>query len=316
MKAKETHCSKYLLLVLVVFSSHACRENAKESLKIIGYPDLKLGFTTQNFQKSMPLGVENLTELMTYASGAGYQFIEIRDDQASLTVEDCRILAGIAEKNNLEVIYEFQRNLLDPGYFEIFNKAMENALQFSDPVIFRAMISKSEFTDDPDKKGWTRDELARIATIADSCSKMAESRNAHFLIENSDESFFGDGQTYYGLSDFFDNTSKVGLQFDMANPFRKSARVKSDPSEVLKYLGSLGSRWVSTHIKTIVESGGEMQPVLTGSPLTVEEAIAQMGKQGVKYVSLELLAVADKQECFKNHNESIHYLREKGIVGK
>ena len=314
MKAKIPAYLKYLLLILMVPLCLTCKQNAKESLQIKGYPDLKLGFTTQNFLKAMPLSVANLKELIIYASDAGFQFIEIRDDLATLTTEECKILADIAEKNNLEVIYEIQRNLLDPGYFEIFNKGLENALQFSDPVILRAMISKSEFTENPDKKGWTKDELVRIAAIADSCSTIAESMNAHFLIENSDESFFGDGQTYFGLSDFFDNTSKVGLQFDMGNPFRKSARVKSNPQQVLQYLSSLESRWVAAHLKTIVETGGEMQPVLTDSPLTVEETVAQMGRQHARYVALELLAVPDKLECYRNHTTSIQYLRDKGIL--
>jgi sugar phosphate isomerase/epimerase len=307
---------KYLISALLIPLLLGCNQKSKEVLHFKDYPELKLGFTTQNFQKAMPLSVENIAELIEYASSSGFRFIELRDDLAQLTTDQCRTLAGIAKSNNIEVIYEFQRNLLDPGYFEIFNKGLENALQFSEPVILRAMISKSEFTSDPEKKGWTREELSMITAIADSCSMIAESKNARFLIENSDESFFGDGQTYFGLTDFFDNTTRVGLQFDMGNPFRKSARVKSDPRSVLKYLSSLETRWVSAHLKTIGETGGEMKPVLTDSPLTVVETVTQMGKQNVKYVAIELLAVDDKQECFDNHAQSIEYLIEKGILLK
>lgn len=316
MSKKNSNLQKFFLLFIIVPLFITCRGNTKGTLKFKDYPDLKLGFTTQNFQKSMPLSVESISELMLYAADQGFQFIEIRDDLAKLTTDECRTLASIADEKNLGIIYEIQRNLLDTNYFETFNKGLDNALQFSPPVILRSMISKSEFTGSPDKKGWTMDELVRIAKIADSCCTIAESKNALFLIENSDESFFGDGRTYYGLSDFFEKTSRVGLQFDMANPFRKSARVKSEPEEVSKFLSSLGSRWVSTHLKTIVETGGEMQPVLTESPLSVTEVVSQMGRQNARYVALELLTVENKQECFKNHDTSIQYLKEKGILEK
>ncbi len=316
MKPKIAIQKMYLILIVMVLLCTACGENIKEPLKFTDFPNLKLGFTTQNFQKAMPLSVENISELMKYASDAGFSFIEIRDDLAKLTTDECRILAENAKKLNLGIIYEIQKNLLDSGYFEIFNRGLDNALQFSSPVILRSMISKSEFAGDPDKKGWTKDELTKITRIADSCCMIAESRNARFLIENFDESFFGDGDTYFGISDFFVNTTKVGLQFDMSNPFRKSARVRSNPEEVSRYLSSLGSRWVSSHLKTIITTGGEMQPVLTESPLGVPEVVAQMGRQNAVYVALELLAVEDKQECFKNHDTSIQYLKDKGILEK
>lgn len=302
-----------LLLLLIAAFLIACNPTDKK-LRIKDYPELKLGFTTQNFQKAMTLSVESLTELIEFASRSGFHFIEIRDDVASLTTDQCRVISEKAISKGIEIIYEFQTNLLDPGYFEIFNKALENAVQFPEPVIMRAMISKSEFASDPQKKGWSSDEFLRICKIADSCCSLSESKNVKFLIENSDESFFGDGENYYGLADFFNNTEKVGLQFDIGNPFRGSARVKSDTEMVIRYLSTLGDRWVSSHLKTISEVGGTMQPVLTLNPLTVDEVIAQMGRQNVKYVALELLAVENKEECFKNHEESIKSLMEKGIL--
>ena len=308
------HKISWVFLATLLFIS-SC-ESKKAPFKFKDYPNLKMGFTTQNFQKAMPLSVGSISELITYAAKAGYEFIEIRDDSAKLRTDECSILAGIAKTNNIEVIYEIQRNLLDPKYFQVFNKGLENALQFSEPLIFRSMISKSEFAGDPDKKGWTKAELEKITRIADSCCTIAESKNARFLIENSDEAFFGDGQTYFGLSDFFDNTTKVGLQFDMSNPFRKSARVKSDPRAVTVYLSKLGPRWVAAHLKTIVETGGEMQPVLTESPLTVAEVVNKMGKLDARYVAIELLSVDDKEACFQNHNLSIQYLKDKGILEK
>ena len=62
------------------------------------YPGVKLGFSTQNFLASMPVGAENLKEIIDYASGEGYAFIELRDPGAGLTVKDCQELAADENK--------------------------------------------------------------------------------------------------------------------------------------------------------------------------------------------------------------------------
>ena len=176
------------------------------------------------------------------------------------------------------------------------------------------MISKSEFVPNPEKKGWNNEEFLRLTKVVDSCAAIAEARGLRLLIENSDESFFGDGSSYYGLADFFKSTTKTGFQYDLSNPFRKSSRVKSDPDEVMEFLSSLGPRWVATHTKTIQKTGGEMQPVLTENPFPVEDVIKMMGDLKVPYVALELLAVEEKEQCFNNHKTSIIFLRNKKIL--
>jgi len=313
MYAKFVKTALFFFLILPALVS--CKQNVeKRTMSFKDYPDLKIGFTTQNFQKAMPLGVENLSEIISFASTEGYQFIEIRDDLAGLTADQCKVLAEEAEKNKIEVIYEIQKNPLDTGFLRIYNKALENAKMFPDPGILRVMISKSEYASDPQKKGWTSQEINTLTSIVDSCASIAGSAGLQLLVENSDESFFGHGPEYYGLTDFFEKTSKTGFQFDISNPFRKSSRVRSDPDEVMNYMSQLGSRWVSSHIKTIQVIGGEMQPVLTENPLPVERVIKLMGEMKVTYVALELLAVEDKDQCFRNHSQSIHFLRDKGVL--
>ncbi len=302
-----------ILLAALILSS-SCRTSTDKSTLIFNdYPDLKIGFTTQNFQKAMPLSVENLDEIIGFAAKEGFQFIELRDDLAALSIDECKRVSDFAKKNQIEVIYEIQKNPLDSGYLRVFVKALDNTAQFY-PGILRVMISKSEFVINPEKKGWTREEFLRLTKVVDSCAAVAEARGLRLIIENSDESFFGDGSSYYGLTDFFMNTTKTGFQYDLSNPFRKSSRVKSDPDEVMEFLSNLGSRWVASHIKTIQQTGGEMQPVLTENPLPVEDVINLMGELKVSYVALELLAADEKEQCFNNHKTSITFLRDKKIL--
>lgn len=250
-----------------------------------------MGFSSQNFLKAMPLNVESLSEIIEYASKEGYQFVEVRDQFVDLTNDDCKALAEAGIKNKIDLIYVFNKNPLDSGFFPVFEKALANVLVFKGPGILRSLASKSEFDADAGKKGWTSDELNRLAKISDSCAAICKSKNIRFVFENSNEAFFGDSLNYFGLADLLDKTSGPGLQLDIANLFRNSARVKNDPEKVLEYLPSLGNRWVETHLKTV--QGGEAQTILTDNPIPVEKIVEMMGKQNVQYVALELTAYGD-----------------------
>lgn len=304
-----------LLLVLIIFLAFfSCKQQlVKKSLIFKEYPNIRLGFSSQNFLKALPLNVAGLTEIIEYASGEGFQFVEIRDQFVDLSPEDCETLSGIAKKNNMDIIYVFNSNPLDSGYFKAFEKALANVQAFKSPGILRALASKTEFEADPAKIGWTKVELDRLAGIADSCAAICKSLNIRFVFENNNEAIFGDGSTYFGLADLFKNTSGTGLQFDIANQFRKTARSQTDPAAILEFLPTLGNRWVETHLKTIRD--GEPQAFLTeDNPIPVEKIIEMMGKQNVIYAALELTAVEDKQQCFDNHAKSIQFLKEKGIL--
>jgi hypothetical protein len=85
----------------------------KSTLTFTNHPDLRLGFSTQNFQKAMPVNVESLTELFEYGPEEGYHFIMIRDDLALLSEYDCVKLAETARKHNTDIIYEIHKNPLE-----------------------------------------------------------------------------------------------------------------------------------------------------------------------------------------------------------
>src|ERR1700710_830830 len=82
-------CALFLLLLA------SCRQQAQR-LSFTKYPDLQIGFSTQNFQKALPVNVATLTDFIDYASAEGYQFIELRDNLAKLTAEECVQLADHA----------------------------------------------------------------------------------------------------------------------------------------------------------------------------------------------------------------------------
>ena len=275
------------------------------------YPGVKLGFSTQNFLTSMSVSVDNLKEIIDYASTEDYTFIELRDPSAELTPEDCQVLASHAKEKNIEVIYEIHKDLFNPDFMAVFERAVTNTAVFGEPGILRSILSWSEFVADEGKTGWTQEELDFMINLADSCAEIAKAQNVQLILENIIEPWFGN-EGGFGLSDFFGATSYVGLQFDTANPFLPSCRGMADPEKVTGHLGQISERWFTTHLKC--GKDGAFQPVLIENPLPYAKVLELMSKHGIKYAALELLGVEDKQQCFDNHAASIGYLRELGIV--
>jgi sugar phosphate isomerase/epimerase len=301
------------LMVLMILSSSCSMKKEKKSLSFQNYPNLKVGFSTQDFSKSMHLDVKNIQEVIKYAAQEGYSFIELRDPEANLTLDDCKELASFAKSNHIEVLYEINSNLLAPDFFSIFQKAIENTAVFPGEGIIRTLVSNTEFAADKNKKGWTEEELDKIVEIADSCGNLASQHHLKFIVENANEAFFGK-EDYYGFADFFNKAKNVGLQFDTANPFQDTSREKADPDKVGDYLLTIADRWVTTHLKS--GKDGISQPVLNDNPLDLGKVLAAMSANNVHYVAFELAGVTDKKNCFENHSKSIDYLLKKGLMSK
>jgi len=292
----------------------SCNQRSDTTLTFSDYPEMKIGFSTQNFMQAMPFSRESLEEIITYASNEGYQFIELRDNSAELSKQACERLAAFADSMGIEVIYEINLNLLHPEFRGTFERGLDNIQLFGEPAILRVPVANSEFAGDAGKTGWTIEELKEVAVLAGQSAELAAEKGITLIVENIMEPFFGNSPEYFGLNDFFKHTQQVGLQFDLCNAFVDNSRMKADPEAVADYLAGLGERWVTTHVKTSID--GEAQPVVGENPLPVERITELMGENGVDYFALELVPVEDKKACFENHEASIDYLLDAGILEK
>jgi hypothetical protein len=313
MKVTNKFAGSIMIPALILLSVlSACTTKPEKHMKVSEkYPGVKLGFSTQNFLKAMPLSVNNLKEILDFAAAEGFAFIELRDPSAELGPEDCRTLAAYATEKNVNVIYEIHKDFFAPDYREVFDRAVQNTAVFGEPGILRSILSWSEFASDETKTGWTQEELDYITALADSCAEAASGKGVRFIVENIIEPWFGH-EGGMGLDDFFGGTSLVGLQFDAANPFLPACRKVADPGAVAGYLETIPDRWVTTHLKCGAD--GAFQPVLMDNPLDYKEVFELMGDNAVRYAALELLAVEGKEKCFENHRKSIAYLSDLGIV--
>jgi len=295
----------------LIISLSGCSSSQK---KIISkrYSTAMWGFTTQNFINTTPISVENEKAFITYAREEGYSWLELRDPDASLTVAQCRDIASFAHKNHIDVVYSIQRGLLDKDFWDIFKRGIVNAAVFDGPGYFRALTTDKEFQSDPAKLGWTKEEFERAIAVANEASVLARQHGLRFVVENNDGDIDGRGKPYYGLAEFFDQTHQdVLFQFDTAN-FFWVPKVPITPEQVKAFLLKYGPRIAYIHLKSAKD--GKALPILEGNPLGFDTIFNIMKENNVRYIAIELDAITNEQQIYKNLRISLQSLVQNDFI--
>lgn len=281
----------------------------KKPIVFTDYPNLKFGFTTQNFIEVLPVTVESVKKLIDYAEQNGYSWIELRDPDAILKPEECNELASYAKEKKIEAGYAIQRGILDADFWDTFSRGLKNAVFFEGPRTIRCLIGGDEFGVDPEKKGWTADELERLVKTANLACEAAEENGLHLACENSYSDLRTNGDEYYGLEAFFEKVNpNVLWQFDVAN-FFCAPRVEISPEDAKAFFEANIERIAYIHLKTV--ENRRVLDFLADHPLDYDTVFSLMSKCNVPYIAIELNAIRDIDEIFKNHEKSIRYMHKK-----
>lgn len=303
---------KFIISILFLGITASCSRNSKEKLEFRKFPNLKLGFTTQNFIECTPVTSENAKKFIDYAVENRFHWIELRDPDAVLTFEECKQIAGYANKKGIEIGYANQRGFLDPDFWEIFSKGVKNAAAFNGPNTIRALISGKAFSEDENKLGLDSAEFKEIIDIANKAAGIAKENGLQLVVENGAEAFFGDNKTYFGTNEFFQKVnSNVGWQFDTGNPF-SGARVKPSPDMMKQYLMSNIKNLYYIHLKSA--QNGEALTTLQDNDLDFDVIFSALSEHDIPYIAIELSAIDNKKSVFKNHEKSIQYLKRKRFI--
>lgn len=302
-----------LVGLCLAFLMGGCASNAKkQEIAFTKYPNLKLGFSTKNFLDYLPVTEENIKTLIDYAGDKGYGWIELRDPNATLSLDACRKIAGYARARNVEVVYAINTGLLDSDFGRKFDRAVHNAAFFDGPKVLRAAAGGNKFLEDMDKKGWTAEELEQLTAKANQAAIIAQRRGLQFVIENGSEALKGDGKTYFGLTEFFERANpNVGWQFDTAN-FFSGSRVRTKPEDAKAFLEKHVNRLYYIHLKT--SRNGLAQPVLGDNELDFDIVFSLMSQHNVPYVAIELHGTKTIKQVYRNQARSVAYLQKKGFV--
>jgi sugar phosphate isomerase/epimerase len=301
---KSLVCLAVGILVVAFLSAGAF---AQQKMVLKRYPEIKLGFTTTNFLKPLPVSLENKKKLLDLASELGCSWVEIRDPSGSLSPEDCKQLMAYAKSKNLELGYALQVGLLDPAYWEVFTRGLANAPLFQGPGTIRTLAVGPEFDNDPKKTTWNLFELFKAVQVANRASNAARAAGLKYVVENSLHALKGDGVTGFGLTEFAANVnSNQFFQFDVAN-FFSSSRVVPKPEEVMAFMEKYANRIPYIHVKSSSPEHKAM-PVLGPNELDLDTVLAFMTKNKIRYAAVELTQPETYEECAGNLKKSFEYL--------
>lgn len=299
----------FVALFVFVFATPAF---SGQKITFTKHPNLKLGFTTVVFSKcNMACNVSNVMTFIDYAGSQGYAWIEIRDPDGTLTVDECKAIAAYAKNKDVEIGYATNRGPLDADYWQVLENSWRNAFVFkSGPRTVRVVDSNSEFSKDPTKKEWTEAEFKEALSVQNSAAKNVKGKDLQLVIENASLPVLG----AYGFEKFFDATDKVvGIQFDTANMFSAS-KVRTKPKDVERVFRKLAPRVYYTHLKSSIN--GVAQPMLTDNELDIPMLLSVLARNNKNYLAIELAqANGNTFEGQKaNLEKSLDFLKKKGII--
>lgn len=300
------------IIMLAMLQTGCTPEGSKARLTFTKYSNLKLGFTTQNYIQAVPVNLESAKKFVEYAAEKGYSWIELRDPDAVLTLDECKQIAALAEEKHIQIAYANQRGLLDEDFWEIFDRGVVNATVFVGPGTIRVLASGKELSENPEKNGWTNEEFQQLVGNADRAARIAAEHDLQLVVENGGEPLVGDGETFYGTVDFFKAVSdQVGWQFDTAN-FFSGARISATADQAGTFLKDHVDNLFYVHLKSSLNN--QAQPVLVDNPLDFDVIFAALSQYNVPFVAIELLAIEDVDEIYTNLDRSVDYLKQRGFI--
>lgn len=292
-----------LLLTGLAACSHVSHRGGADSSSRI-----KMGFTTQNFLSAIPVSEESAQEFISYAKGQGFSWIELRDPDASLTVEECRRIAAFAERSGIEVVYSMQRGLLAADFEAVFERVLVNITAFNGPNLVRVLALRGD-----GEQGWSEDEFNRAVAVANQAARRAKTIGYRLMVENADVVLDGSGKGCRGMVQLVEAMDpSIFLQLDTANLF--TGPVPLAPQEAEAFIRTYARRIPYVHLKSARDR--QAQPVLGGNPLGFKTILSLLTDTGtVPYVAIELASgEASGPEVFNNMQASLNWLKQNQFI--
>lgn len=269
-------------------------------------PSISWGFTTQNYLEFIQPTLESARSFLSDARLLGLQWLELRDPNASLSLDDCRELAAYAELLGLEVNYSAQRGLLSNDLETILPLAIANTACFKGPRTVRILALRGS-----EKEGWTEAEFKAVLKNAQMAAQHAAKAGLSLSIENADVALFGKAGSYRGMDDLFAAMDKsIRWQLDTANLFLGPVAVS--PQDAARFIERFGSRVSYLHVKTAGPTTA--LPTLSDNPLDFVEVFQLLAGHKRIYAVIELASDKSPETIRENFQQGLSYLRDKGLL--
>lgn len=214
-------------------------------LNVCGQFRIGLGLASNTYKQVIQSGEMTLKELVAWAAGRGFSWIEVRDAQVEMTREELEDIRRFAEKLEVRIHYSWDnQDILKED--ECFYRGMENAAVFGKGTCCRVLVAPNAVKG---KRGYTKDEMEIIVPVLDKYIRKSEEMGIHLCFENAMEPIFGDGTEYFGMNELLERCPGMCVTFDAANATNHTTRVNPTEEELLKYFEKFCDRIFYFHLK-------------------------------------------------------------------
>jgi sugar phosphate isomerase/epimerase len=300
------YCAVRIAFAMACMVSCLGRTCEARTMNSDDYPGMQWGYTTQNFLGPVSVSLQSSLRFVEYAREQGFQWLELRDPDASLTLEECQKIAAEARVKGIEINYVAQRGLLDDDFRDVFGRAAVNAAVFDGPRCFRALALRGAGS-----YGWSEAEFKRLVEVANETAERAAAMGLRFVVENADAALDGRGKPYFGMIEFLEATpAAVNLLLDTANLF--TGPVQVSPEEARDFIERYAGRISYLHLKS-AQDGAALQ-WLDGNPLGFKTILDLVYASGVRHIAIELGSDDSEESILNNMHRSIEYLDRTGMI--
>jgi len=281
---------------------------------------MQLGLTTNVFATALASGEGDLSALLDFAEEEGFSAMELRDADASLPPDEVELFVKDARGRRIDVTYAVENDMFASGDRQLVARAVERAALAGDGAILRILASQPALEAEG-KKGYSRDEVERVASTARDYAALADESRVFLALEHAREPLYGDGRTYFGLHEIMDLLEEpdgpprnLGITFDPANAVSRSiCNAPATPERVFEFIEEHTQYIELVHFKTT--RGGELTPTITDADIENEALFGALAKVYDGIVCIETPSAPGWDDCVESVTASLEYLRESGLMG-
>ena len=204
-----------------------------------------LGLATNTYKQVLSSGELSVRELIAWAAGRGFSWVELRDPDVEMTPEELEAIHKLADDLGVRIHYAWDNtDTLSPD--ERFLKGMDNAAVFGPGTCCRVLIAPGAVSG---HKGYTAGQMEMIIPVLKAYGKRAKELGIHLCFENAMEPLFGDGETYFGMSEVLSAVPDICATLDAANATGSATLVNPCQEEILNYYRSFRDQIIYYHLK-------------------------------------------------------------------
>ena len=204
-----------------------------------------IGLASNTYKQVLSSGELTLRELIAWAAGRGFSWVEVRDPNVEMGRRECLEMIELADRLGVRLHYSWDnRDALeeDPQFL----LGMRNAALFGQGTCCRVLVAPGVI---PGQCGYTKEQMEKIIPVLRTYTEFAAELGIYLCFENAQEPLFGNDTDYYGMADLLEAVPGMCATLDAANATNAATRVNPTEAEILEYYRKYSDRIFYYHLK-------------------------------------------------------------------